>query len=118
MWETTEETLIVTICYILLHVAQASIFGFCMYRALSLGRAYERELTEKCPAVAEKRHADPFYRVTLPGARLYWHPTGEDELDDASLRRKGKAISCYWIGAFMILTLPALAALIVSGLRR
>ena len=101
----------VTVCYISLHVAQASIFGFCMFRALSLGRAYERELREKYPAIAEKRRADPFYRVIFPGTPVYWHPTGEGELDDASLRRKRKAVFCYFIGAIMIASLPALAVL-------
>lgn len=103
--------MVTIICYILLCVAQASIFVFCMYLALSLGRAYERELKEKYPAIAEKRRADPFYQVILPGSPVYWHPTGEDELDDASLRRKRKAVLIYFIGAIMIVTLPGFAVM-------
>jgi hypothetical protein len=85
-----------------------------MYRALSLGRAYEKELGERYPAVAEKRRAHPFYPMTFPGMAIWGHPTEEAELHDVSLQRKRKAVYCYFVGAGVIVTLPSAAALVLG----
>ncbi len=100
-------------CYILLCVAQASLFVFCMYRSLSLGRAYERELGERYPAVAAKRHAHPFYRMTFPGLPVYGRLTEEAELHDVSLHRKRRAVYCYFVAAIITVCVPPLIALAV-----
>lgn len=105
--------MVVITCYILLYVAQASIFVFCMYRCLSLGRAYERELGERYPAVAEKRRAHPFYSMTFPGLPVYGRLMEEAELHDVSLHRKRKGVYYYLVGACITASLPPSIALVV-----
>ena len=101
-------------CYILWFVAQAGVVAFCIYRCLSLGRAFERELGQRYPALAQKRRAHPFYRLTLPGMLLPGQLTQEPELhEDVSLRRKREAVYAYFVGACLTIILPQLVVLVV-----
>ena len=110
-----EERPVVVFLEVLLYVTQGCVFLFCMYRALSLGRAYERRLSEKYPDVAEKRRTVPLYRMTFPGLPIFGYLTGEAELEDASLHRMRRAVYCYLIGACVTVCLPSLAVLMVTG---
>jgi hypothetical protein len=101
----------ITIGYIALCVVQAGLFVFCLYRCLSLGRAYERELSEKYPAAAAKRHAHPFYFMTFPGMLLPGQMTEDGEPQDASLHRKRMAVYYYFAAAVIIVCVPQLLAL-------
>lgn len=101
--------------YALLCVVQASVFLYCMYRSLSLGRAYEQRLREKYPDVAQKRRANPLFGVTFPGMPIPWHRTGEAEIEDPMLNRMRNAIFGYFIGACLTVCLPAIAVLIATG---
>ncbi len=100
---------------VLLYVTQGGVFLFCMYRALSLGRAYERRLSEKYPDIAEKRRTVPLYRMTFPGLPIYGHLTGEAELEDTLLHRMRRAVYCYFIAAIMTVCLPSVAIWMITG---
>ncbi|MEN6425323.1 MAG: hypothetical protein ABFE13_08165 [Phycisphaerales bacterium] len=101
--------------HILLCVVQAIAFVYCMCRALSLGRAYERRLEEKYPVIAAKRRTDPFHRMTFPGMGVRWRLTGEGQLDDPVLHRMRKMVYFHFAGAVLIVWLAGVIEIVVGN---